>query len=293
MSNRLLGAVEAGGTKMACAVAREPDKILEETRFPTSEPEGTFAQVDAFFTQAEAKHGRVDALGYGTFGPAGVNPAESTYGQILKTPKDGWEGVDVLGFLREKFPKTKLAFDTDVNAAALGEGRYGAAQGLQDFIYITVGTGIGGGVVIDGKPLHAQPHAEIGHMRVPLLEGELDDFPGSCQFHGRCLEGLASGTAIGARWGIPATELPKDHPAWDLEAGYLAAMVQNLVACFAPQKIILGGGVMNQKFLLGKVKARYLAEMAGYWSGHEDLLVLPELGNQAGITGALIMASSA
>jgi len=293
MSQKLLGGVEAGGTKMVCAVAYEPNSILEETRFPTTDPDETLARVRAFFVEAEAKYGSLSSIGYGTFGPAAVRVESSDYGKILNTPKPGWQGVDVLGFLTKSFPSVRIAFDTDVNAAAIGEGHYGAARGLKNYIYVTVGTGIGGGVVIDGKPLHSQPHAEIGHILVPLLDDEKEEFQGCCKFHGRCLEGLASGSAVGQRWGVSARDLTPDHEAWDLQAGYLAAMVQNLVACYGPERIILGGGVMEQEFLLGKVQASYLSSMAGYWAVNDNLLVLPSLGNQAGITGALVMALSA
>jgi fructokinase len=215
-----------------------------------------------------------------------VTEGEADYGKILPTPKPGWEGGDVLGYLSEHFPGVALAFDTDVNAAAIGEGFLGVAKGLKNFIYVTVGTGIGGGVVVNGRTLKSQPHAEVGHMLVPVL----DDYPGCCSFHGNCLEGVASGTAIGKRWGVSPRELPEDHEAWDLEASYLAMMVQNLMACYAPEKIILGGGVMEQKFLLSKVREKFRELAGGYWRENDALLVPPTMGNQAGITGALVMA---
>jgi len=300
MNRRLLGGVEAGGTKMVCAVATEPAVILDEVRFPTTGAEETLARVVDYFESAQkqfAEFGQLGAIGYGTFGPAVVTVGEAGYGTILPTPKPGWQGANVLGVLAKAFPDVALSFDTDVNAAAVGEGyaggtgsAVGAAVGLKNYIYITVGTGIGGGVVIDGKPLNARPHAEIGHMRVPVL----DDFPGCCDFHGDCLEGLASGTAMSQRWGIPAQELAPDHEAWDLEASYLALMVQNLVACFAPEKIIMGGGVMEQEVLLPLIREKFQTLAGGYWGseGNKDgeLLVSPALGTQAGIIGALMMA---
>lgn len=289
MNGKLLGGVEAGGTKMVCAVANEPGVVLDEVRFPTSDSKETLLRVKDYFNQAEKKFGTLGSIGYGTFGPAVVSPGELGYGTILPTPKPGWQGADVLGFLKKSFPGASLAFDTDVNAASIGEGYAGAARGLKNFIYITVGTGIGGGVVIDGKPLNAKPHAEIGHMLIP----KLDDYSGCCSFHGACLEGLASGSAMGARWGVPAQELLPDHEAWDLEAAYLASMVQNLVACFAPDRIILGGGVMEQEFLLAKVREIYHQNANGYWQIDDELLVNPAMGNQAGITGALVMAEQA
>jgi len=293
MSHRLLGGVEAGGTKMVCAVAYEPDQILDLERFPTTNAEETLTKVKGYFERIGEKYGIPNAIGYGSFGPAGVNPSSPDYGKILNTPKLGWQGADVLSFFAKAFPDTRFSFDTDVNAAALGEGFAGVARGVKNFIYVTVGTGIGGGVIIDGKPLQSRPHAEIGHMLVPIAAGELADYEGSCPFHGRCLEGLASGTALGARWGMPAYELAPDHEAWQLETRYLAEMVMNLVACYGPDKIILGGGVMEQDFLLDMVRAELAELMGGYWQEHVDLLVRPQLENEAGITGALLMASSA
>lgn len=293
MSRAILGGVEAGGTKMVCAVAYEPGEILDEVRFPTAGPVETLERVQQYFSKMECQYGALEAIGYGTFGPAVVNSSSAGYGTILNTPKTAWKGADVLGFLADAFPRAKLAFDTDVNAAALGEGVGGAARGLENFIYVTVGTGIGGGVVVGGKPLKTSPHAEIGHMLVPVADGEVAGFAGSCPFHGGCLEGLASGSALKARWGIPAYELEPDHGAWKLEARYLAGMVQNLLACHAPEKIILGGGVMEQEFLLDMVVEDCTGMLAGYWPLADDLLVRPELGNKAGITGALVMASTA
>ena len=293
MRNVLLGAVEAGGTKMVCAVAREPGVVLAEDRFPTTGPAETLRRVKDYFDRAQKEFGQLGAIGYGTFGPAVVSEAAAKYGTILATPKPGWEGTDVIGFLRRSFPGVGLAFDTDVNAAAMGEGGAGAARGLKNFIYITVGTGIGGGVMVDGKLLQTRLHAEVGHMLVPRLEGEVDGFSGVCPFHGDCLEGLASGAAMSRRWGIPAEELGPDHEGWDLEAGYLAAMVQNLVACYAPERIILGGGVMEHAGMLERVKAKFDQYAGGYWEGLKDLLVCPALGGQAGVTGALLMAERA
>ena len=274
---------------MVCAVAYEPGNVIDEVRFPTTNAEETLLRVKAYFDEAQVKFGKLASIGYGTFGPACVTQGQANYGKILPTPKPGWQGADVVGFLEKAYPEVRISFDTDVNAAAIGEGYAGAAKGMKNFIYITVGTGIGGGVVIDGKALNANPHAEIGHMLVPRVDG--DDFKGCCSFHGDCLEGLASGSAMGARWGIPAPELGPDHEAWEMEASYLAMMVQNLVASFAPERIILGGGVMEQEFLLAKVREKYVKNAAGYWPQDDSLLVTPALGNQAGITGALVMAA--
>lgn len=292
MSSKLLGGVEAGGTKMVCAVAYEPGEILNEERFPTTDSDETLARVVDYFQRMAQTYGLPDAIGYGTFGPASVCVGASDYGSILNTPKQGWGGVDVIGFLKDAFSNTRFAFDTDVNAAALGEGYAGASQGEENYIYVTVGTGIGGGVVMGGRVHHGRMHAEIGHMLIPIAEGERPDFKGACPFHGRCLEGLASGTAMSERRGVSADMLDPGHEAWKLEAFYLAAMVQNLVACYAPEKIILGGGVMEQGFLLDMVKVELSQITGGYWQAHKDLLTLPALGDQAGITGALLMASA-
>ena len=288
MGRVMLGAVEAGGTKMVCAVAHEPGELIDEVRFSTSNADETMLRVTEYFDAAQKKFGALAAIGYGTFGPAEVSLDQVNYGKILTTPKLGWEGADVVGYLRQAYPQVPVSFDTDVNAAAVGEGMAGAARGMKHFIYVTVGTGIGGGVVVAGRALKTHPHAEIGHMLIPRVDG--DDFGGCCRFHGGCLEGLASGSAMAARWGVPAQELGADHEAWDLEASYLAMMVQNLVACYAPERIILGGGVMEQEFLLEKVRARYEKNAQGYWAKNDSLLVAPALGNRSGITGALVMA---
>ena len=293
MSRSLLGAVEAGGTKMVCAVAYDPNEILDEVRFPTRDPAATLSEVEQYFRRMEDRYESIQSIGYGTFGPAAVHSSSADYGKILNTPKVGWQQVNVLGFLSESFPEARLAFDTDVNAAALGEGYAGAGRGFQNYIYVTVGTGIGGGVVIGGKPLHANPHAEIGHMLVPDMSLESSDFKGVCPFHGRCLEGVASGLAMTERWGVSPEQLAHDHQAWVIEARYLAAMIQNLMACYAPDKIILGGGVMEQEFLLDMIQSEFDQLAGGYWQYPEDLIVRPELGNQSGITGALLMALTA
>ncbi len=290
MNTGLLGGVEAGGTKMVCAVAKEPGLPLDEKRFSTTDPEETLPRVAAYFEQAQREFGELAAIGYATFGPAVVSEGGTGYGTILSTPKYGWQGVDVVGFLNKNFPGVVLSYDTDVNAAAIGEGIWGAARGVGTYIYITVGTGIGGGVIVDGRPLHTRPHAEIGHMLVPIQRGEVPGFSGVCPFHGACLEGLASGTAMHRRWGVPAEELEPDHEAWELEAAYLAAMVQNLVACYGPERIILGGGVMEQGFMLDRVREKFKQSAGGYWQESDDLLVRPGLGNQSGIIGALQMA---
>lgn len=283
----ILGGIEAGGTKFVCALGDEHGNVLKEVRFPTAAPEPTLANAVAFFEQTEQEFGKMSALGIGTFGPAGINKDLDNYGKILATPKAGWEGADFLGaFSQWNIPK---AFDTDVNAAALGEGLKGAAIGLKNFVYITIGTGIGGGVVINGLPLSGYLHPEIGHISIR----QSDDFEGVCPFHKNCVEGMASGTAIEARWGKPAQELAPDHPAWELEATYLASLCKTLTAVLSPQRIILGGGVMGQDHLLPMIQAKFDDLCASYWQTPDDYLVTPKLGNQAGIVGALRLAQQA
>ncbi|RMF63832.1 MAG: ROK family protein, partial [Bacteroidetes bacterium] len=210
------GAVEAGGTKFVCAVGTGPDDVRALTRFPTTTPEETLARtLDFFRSQPEPPV----ALGVGSFGPLDPDPSSPTYGYITRTPKPGWSHTDVAGTLGRALG-VPVAFDTDVNAAAVGEHRWGAARGLDTFIYLTVGTGIGGGGLVGGRRLHGLVHPEMGHVLVPRAPS--DDFAGHCPFHGACLEGMAAGPALQARWGRPGADLSADHPAWDLEAHYLA-----------------------------------------------------------------------
>lgn len=285
-----LGGIEAGGTKFVCAIGdRKSGEILLEERFPTTDPTATLARAVDFFKEASSRGYPISALGIGTFGPAGVNPSLSNYGKILATPKQGWEGADFVGTFRDAFPDISIAFDTDVNAAAIGEGSQGAAVDLSSYVYITIGTGIGGGMVIDGRVIRGYLHSEIGHVSVRREAG--DDFAGACPFHEDCIEGLASGTAISKRWGMPAEELHADHPAWQLEAKYLASLCQTLTATLSPERIILGGGVMQQKHLLSMIEKEFVTKINGYWSIPESYLVTPKLGNQAGIIGCLKLAT--
>jgi fructokinase len=281
MANRV-GAIEAGGTKIVCAVGSGPDD-LEEVRFQTTDPQSTIAQIIGFF------RGQSDlgAIGIGTFGPAGINPDQpETFGRILNTPKPGWTGVDLVTPLRDEFD-LPVHFDTDVNAAALGEGKWGAAAGLHSFTYLTIGTGIGGGSFTGGQIIHGALHPEIGHLRIPR-DPQRDPFEGCCPFHGDCLEGLASGSAINKRWNVPADQLPPDHQAWALEAHYLALALANLTYTVSPQKIILGGGVMEQQQLFPLIRE----ELASQINGYIDLpdVSPPGLGNRAGILGAIALA---
>lgn len=281
----LYGGVEAGGTKFVCAVGTGPDDLRAEARFPTTTPAATIAAAVQFFRGQDAVHGKISGLGVGSFGPVDLDRASPSWGRITSTPKPGWAGADLAGELGRALG-VPVEFDTDVNAAALGEGRWGAAAGLGDFVYITVGTGIGGGAVSGGRLVHGRLHPEMGHL--PVRRDPADPFPGSCPFHRDCLEGLAAGPAIAARWGRSAEELPADHPAWDLEAEYLAQLAATLSLVLSPQKILFGGGVMQQPSLLPRLRSRLASHLAGYLDPPE--IAPPALGQRSGILGALALA---
>lgn len=297
MNTPLFGGIEGGGTKFVCAVGTSPDDIRRETRFPTTSPAETLDQAIAFFKAAEADFGGLSALGVACFGPLDPNPVSPTYGRILPTPKPGWTDADILGALRSAFD-LPIGFDTDVNGAALGEWKWGAAQGLDTFIYLTIGTGIGGGVMANGKLLHGLLHPEMGHIPLPH-DRERDPFEGWCPFHKDCFEGLAAGPALEKRWGQKAETLPPDHPAWELEAHYITLALQSYITTLSPQRIILGGGVGGrddlfpmihenvQKLLNGYVQSTVITENI------EEYIVPPGLGNRSGILGAIALAQDA
>jgi fructokinase len=291
---RLFGGIEGGGTKFVCVVGRGPDEIVAETRIPTTTPEATLSRAADFFRAEGARRGGLAAVGVGSFGPVDLREGSATWGYITTTPKAGWAQTDVAGRLGQDLG-VPVAFDTDVNAAAIGEARWGAAQGLDTFIYLTVGTGIGGGGLQGGQPMHGLVHPEMGHMLLPH-DRSLDPFPGVCPFHGGCLEGLASGPALLARWGQAAESLPADHPAWALEARYLALALVNLVTTLSPQRIVMGGGVMEQAHLFPLIRKEVVARLNGYIRAPEILdaidayIVAPGLGSRSGRLGALAMA---
>jgi fructokinase len=297
MAQPLYAAIEAGGTKFVCAVGTGPDDLRDEVRLPTTTPRETLASVVAHLQKCQDRHGKISALGVGTFGPAGVHPGAVDYGKITTTPKPGWADTDLLGTLLAAFP-VPAGFDTDVNAAALGEFRWGAAQGIASVLYLTVGTGIGGGFCLNGQPLHGLLHPEMGHIHLPH-DRLRDPFPGACPWHADCLEGLASGTAMQQRWQTGGQHLPPDHPAWELEAEYLGMACANFLCTLSPQRIILGGGVMEAPGLLEKVRQATLRSLAGYLrhpeisSGLESTIIAPGLGNRSGICGALALAEAA
>ena len=290
----MFGAIEAGGTKFICAVGTEPAN-LKVTRLPTESAATTVAKAAAFLR--EASGGSLRAVGIGSFGPVDLRPLSPTFGRITSTPKLNWQNFDFVGTIRAALG-VPVGFDTDVNAAALGEARWGAAQSISDFIYLTVGTGIGGGAIVNGQILHGLLHPEMGHIRIPH-DRQRDPYPGCCPFHGDCLEGLASGPAIQARWGVPAPELPADHLAFALEAHYLALGLATWVCTLSPKRIVLGGGVMQQPCLFPLIRTELLRTLNGYVRAAEllenvDQYVIPaQLGNRAGIAGALALAEQA
>jgi fructokinase len=293
---RLVGGIEAGGTKVVCAVGTGPDDVRAEVRVPTTTPARTVELVAAFFLE-QATRAPLAALGVASFGPLDLDRRSPTFGFITTTPKPGWRGVDVLGPLRTALG-LPLALDTDVNAAALAEQRWGVGRGLGTVVYVTVGTGIGGGVVVDGRPLHGLLHPEMGHVRVPHDQAH-DPFPGSCPTHGDCWEGLATAPAIAARWGRAPETLPDDHPAWPVEAHYLALGLANIVLTLSPERIVLGGGVMARAHLYGLVRSEVSDLLGGYLSspaladGLERYIVPPALGDRAGVLGAMALAQTA
>ncbi len=292
----LYGGIEGGGTKFVCVVASGPDDIRAETRFPTTTSAETIGRAVAFFQEAQQRE-PIAALGIATFGPADLNPASPTWGYITSTPKPTWAGTDLAGPLRKALC-VPVGFDTDVNGAALGEHRWGAAQGLDTFAYFTIGTGIGAGIVVNGAPVHGLVHPEAGHILL-RRDPARDPYPGKCPFHGDCFEGLAAGPAMNARWGAPAETLPPEHPAWALEAEYIAQALMVQILTLSPQRIILGGGVMQQPALFPMIHRRVPELLNGYVQSaqileHVDAYIVPPgLGGRAGVLGAIALAMQA
>ena len=289
------GGIEAGGTKFVCVVANGPDDILEEQRFPTVHPHETIQKAIQFFHKVIRTHEiRLNSIGIGSFGPIDLDKNSPSYGYITSTPKPGWSNTDLVGPILQEL-NIPVNFDTDVNVAAIGEGKWGAAKNIDNFLYFTIGTGIGGGAIINGNPLHGLIHPEMGHIYL-VQDRNKDNYSGKCPFHGHCFEGLASGPAIEERWGISAQEIPDNHAAWDLESDYIAQAMSNFICSFSPQKIILGGGVMQQKHIFPLVHEKVKKFLNGYVvsdmvSKHIDhYIVPPMLGNQAGMLGAIALA---
>ena len=291
---KLIAAIEAGGTKTVCALGTSFEQIVDAEKLivPTTSPRETMTQV---LDWIDARRGgaALDAVGVGTFGPVDL----ATGRIATSTPKIAWRGFSWREAIADRFGDVTVAVDTDVNAAGVAEWRWGASRGREVSVYITVGTGIGGALVVDGRPLHGLQHPEFGHMFVPRAPG--DDFSGVCLSHGDCLEGLASGMAIEERWGIEGSQLPLSHPAWELESDYLASAVANVVAIASPQSVVLGGGVMSVEGLIEKVRTKTRARLDDYFTSRElhdgidNFLVAPALGASSGVLGAFALGLDA
>ncbi|HRI69272.1 MAG TPA: ROK family protein [Polyangium sp.] len=297
---RLVGAIEAGGTKFVCAVGSGPGVGMRgRVEFPTrDDPAMVLAEVTSWFEEQQKSLGKLEGLGIASFGPVDLDRASSTYGFITSTPKTGWRNTDILGAMRRVFPGVPMGFDTDVNGAALGEFVWGHARGLDDFVYITIGTGIGAGAMVGGQLVHGLVHPEMGHMRLPRLSG--DDFAGVCRYHGACWEGLCSGPAILARTGIAAERLSADHPAWRFETEYVALALSSIVCVLSPRRIILGGsvrkgGTAGQDRFFRDVRRGVREALGGYVVSPaisteiDAYIVAPQLEDDAGVCGAMAL----
>ena len=292
---QLFGGIEAGGTKFVCVVGSGPNDILEEIRFPTAlNAEETIQRAIAFF-RPHVENGSLCAVGIASFGPVDLNPSSPTHGYITTTPKPGWRQVDLLGKVKRALD-VPVAFDTDVNAAAFGEYYWTPEnRSLDPFVYITVGTGIGVGVLVNGRPVHGLVHTEAGHLAIPH-DTQKDPFTGICPFHKDCWEGLASGPAMTERWGQDGKTLPDPHPGWDLEAEYIALALMNLTYAYSPQRIVLGGGVSLHDGLHKSVRLKVQQYLNGYIQSPmildkiDQYIVPPSLGNRSGVLGAIAMA---
>lgn len=287
-----LGGIEAGGTRWTCAIGDADGTIAEAEEFPTTTPVETVERVVGFFE----RHGGIEGLGVGAFGPIDLDRSSPTWGRVTTTPKRGWVDFD-LGPALLAALDVPIALDTDVGAAGIGEAEWGGGRGLDLFGYVTVGTGIGGALIAGGRPLRGRMHPEFGHMRVPHDRGR-DPFAGACPYHGDCLEGLASGAALRARWGVPPED-QRDAAAWELEADYLALGLLDLAYALSPQRLVVGGGVAARPGLLGQVRRR-MRELAGGYAGvpdsaaeMESFIVAPGLAARSGVLGSLLLAADA
>lgn len=283
----MYGAIEAGGTKFVCAVGNDNDEVMDRVSFPTTTPEETMAKVFNFFDRFE-----LQALGIGSFGPIDVDMQSQTYGYIKDTPKLAWANYDLLGEVRRKY-NIPVGWTTDVNIAALSEATKGAGKGLKSVLYLTVGTGIGGGAVVNGRILEGFSHPEMGHIKVQ--RHPMDHYKGNCPFHHDCLEGMAAGPSIHARLNKKGQEIAPDHEVWDYLAHYLAQALLNYSMILRPEMIILGGGVMKSPNLLSKIKELFVDLIARYIDipPVEQYLIHPTLGDDVGIIGGFILAKQA
>jgi fructokinase len=289
----VFGGIEAGGTKFVAAAGSGPANIVAKEQFPTTTPIETLGKCIEFFRKTGEKH-PLKAIGIAAFGPLDLDKKSPTYGSIPATPKPGWAKTNFVKTIGGAL-NLPVMLDTDVNGAALGEWRWGKAQGLDTFIYLTIGTGIGGGGMVNGELMHGLSHPEMGHILIPH-DPIKDPFPGGCPFHGDCWEGLANGPAIAMRWGKPPEELPPDHEAWQLEAEYIAHGVMDLILTLSPQKVILGGGIMKVPGLPAKVRQRVVSLLNNYVQSQaitekiEEYIPAPGLGDMAGVLGAIALA---
>jgi fructokinase len=289
----IYGGVETGGTWCVCALGTGPDDVTAYEQFPTGAPDETLDRIVEFFRARPAP----TAIGVGSFGPVDVNPDSPTWGHVTTTPKPGWQHTPVASVLRDRLD-VPVAFDLDVNAAAVGEHRWGAGVDAASLCYLTVGTGIGAGLVIDGHPLHGLVHPEVGHIRVPH-DLRRDQFAGACPVHGDCWEGLASGPALAERWNATPADLSDDHQAWTLEAEYLAFGILSIVLVASPHRVIVGGGVMERSLLYPMLRTGLRELVADYLDTPllrdeiDSYIVAPALGDRAGVLGAIALAQLA
>ena len=290
MTAKLYGGIEGGGTKFNCAVGDGPDNIVAEARFPTTTPHETIGQVCKFFTPYVSQlHG----IGLGSFGPFEVDPTLPTYGYITTTPKPHWGNTNILGMLQEAL-KLPIVVDMDVVVAGLGEAKWGASKNDSHSLYLTIGTGIGGGYIVEGRPMRGLTSLEMGHVRIPH-DRELDPFQGACPYHGDCFEGLAAGPAVEARLGQRGETLPDDHPFWDMEAGYIASALVNSILSLAPHRIIIGGGVMQKSFMFPAVRKKVQGLLNDYirhdmvLNKIDEYIVPPALAGRSGMLGAIAL----
>ena len=292
MNDRVYGGIETGGTKVVCAIGAAPNNLLK-TQFPTTDPDETIGKIIDFF-KSYPHLKQLAAIGIASFGPLDLDKRSPTYGYITTTPKNSWSNINIVQMIRSRL-NVPVAIDTDVNGAALGEQVWGAARGLDTFIYLTAGTGIGGGGIVNGGLIHGLLHPEMGHICIPH-DRQKDPYKGCCPYHGDCLEGLASGKAMELRWGQPPERLPFDHPAWELEADYLAMALSNFIYTTSPQRIIMGGGLMKNPGLMPAVRHKIVKYLNGYVRSKaitrdiDRYIVSPALGDLAGVVGALELA---
>jgi fructokinase len=289
----MYAAIEMGGTKVLIAAGTSPDDLSPPVRLPTTDPQSTIAAIIAELQRLQSLQRPFKGIGIATFGPVGLNPADQTFGHILTTPKKGWTGTDILGPIKQAFPDMPIALDTDVNGAAMGEAHWGAGRGLKNFAYVTVGTGIGVGVVINGQPVHGLLHPEAGHISVKRHPA--DAYQGGCALHGDCLEGLAAGPSVLARTGMRGEDLPADHPVWSLLGDYLAQLYRSLALITSAERIIVGGGVGLHDTVLSSSRDLLHSGLAGYVEALkeratiDDYIVRAGLGDRAGILGAIAL----